>query len=77
MSELQIDLNIDKHHKATLVIECPICHHELTHHLETLQPDEQLLCSQCGEKITVTVHDLERAQHLYQQILHGDEGVIG
>ena len=77
MSELQIDLNIDKHNKPTLVVECPTCHHELTHHLETIQANAQLPCGQCGAEVMVSGHDLERAQRLYQQILRGDEGVIG
>ena len=76
MSELQIDLNIDKHNRPTLVIECPHCKHELTHHLETLPVDGALSCDQCAEQITVSAHDQERARRLYEKILLADDGLI-
>ncbi|WP_028454881.1 hypothetical protein [Chitinilyticum litopenaei] len=68
MPGLNLDLNIDKHHNATLVVECPACKHELTHHLKSLTPDHILPCT-CGEQIGLSGHDLARAQALHQQII--------
>mgnify|MGYP002133339748 CR=1 FL=1 len=45
---LHLDLNLDKHLDATLVIECPVCGHEITHHFRSLEPDSVLVCSQCA-----------------------------
>lgn len=77
MTELKLDLNIDKRSKPTLVIECPRCKHELTHHLETLEAGAQLTCEVCGEVIAISEQDLVRAQSLYQMILRDEDGVIG
>ncbi|PAS92354.1 MAG: hypothetical protein CGU29_11895 [Candidatus Dactylopiibacterium carminicum] len=73
-STLKIDLNIDKHKRPTLVIACPSCQHELTHHLETLLPDSTLNCEKCNSGIGVTRNDLLRAQDLYTRILIDDGG---
>ncbi|MBE9609796.1 hypothetical protein [Chitinilyticum piscinae] len=66
MSGLNIDVNIDKHLNATLVVECPECGHEITHHLKTLTPDSILPCT-CGTRIGLSDQHLRRAQSLHTQ----------
>ncbi|XZG70984.1 hypothetical protein ACTSKR_03695 [Chitinibacteraceae bacterium HSL-7] len=68
MTGLNIDLNIDKHQKATLVVACPDCGHEVTHRLGALTPDSVLGC-QCGARISLTPNDLDRANALHQRII--------
>lgn len=43
MNHLHLDLNLDKHLDATLVIECAVCGHEITHHFRSLEPDSVLV----------------------------------
>lgn len=76
MNTLNIDLNIDKHDTPTLVIECPKCKHELTHHLKSLAPDSVIQCDKCETKIDITNQDLERAETLYGKILKAEDGII-
>ncbi|MBP8812298.1 MAG: hypothetical protein KBE25_01865 [Laribacter sp.] len=70
---LHLDLNLDKHLDTTLVIECPVCGHEITHHFRSLEPDSVLVCSQCQHSVTVSEADLERAEVLYQAMLRDGE----
>lgn len=76
MIQLNLDLNIDKHDHPTLVIECPKCKHELTHHLKTLIPDSTIQCNNCQTVIDITASDLRRAKMLYQQILNAEDGLL-
>ena len=70
---LHLDLNLDKHLVTTLVIVCPVCGHEITHHFRSLEPDSVLVCSQCQHSVTVSEADLERAEVLYQAMLRDGE----
>ena len=76
MKTLNIDLNIDKHDTPTLVIECPTCKHELTHHLKSLTPDSIIQCDKCEATIGLTSQDLENAESLYGRILKAEDGLI-
>lgn len=65
MTGLNLDLNIDKHNNATLIVECPDCGHEVTHHLKTLTTDSMLPCP-CGTQIGLSQQDLNRASAMHQ-----------
>lgn len=71
MPTLNFDLNVDKHNKPTLVIECPACKREIPRHLTALTPDSVVAC-ECGTAISLTARDLDRARQLYQDTLRSD-----
>lgn len=61
MTQLAFDLDIDKHHNATLVIACGDCGHEMKQHLRAMRPESSLRCP-CGSETHITTHDLLSAQ---------------
>lgn len=77
MSELSFDFNIDKHNKATVVIICPRCKREVTHHLDSLEPDMIITCPICDEKIIITQALIDQAQAKYEEIKRDEDGLIG
>lgn len=60
MKSPRFDIDLDKHYKATVVIECPACGHENRHHLSSLQPDSALACT-CGHDISLGAQGLQSA----------------
>lgn len=57
----RFDIDLDKHYKATVVIDCPDCGHETRQHLASLGPDQTLSCH-CGADISMSALALQHAQ---------------
>ncbi|MDF0604534.1 hypothetical protein HZU77_002570 [Neisseriaceae bacterium TC5R-5] len=61
------DIDLDKHYKATMVMVCEQCGHEVRQHLQSLHPDAELSC-ECGSHISVSPLILQQAAQRVQQI---------
>ncbi|MDN0077122.1 hypothetical protein QU481_19950 [Crenobacter sp. SG2303] len=64
-----IDIDLDKHYNATVVIACEKCGHENRHHLKSLAlaPDQHLTC-QCGADISLGAQAIMQAQQRVSEL---------
>lgn len=63
----RFDIDLDKHYKATVVIDCPDCGRETRQHLASLGPDQPLNC-QCGADISMSAIAVQQAQQKAESI---------
>jgi RNase P subunit RPR2 len=61
MKQQRIDIDLDKHYNATVVIACEECGHETRMHLKSLAPDAVLAC-QCGADISLSPIAIQKAE---------------
>ncbi|MGL6070460.1 hypothetical protein [Craterilacuibacter sp.] len=62
------DIDFDKRNNATVVIACAKCGHENRHHLTSLSPDEDILCSKCATNITMDLEGINLATRRAEEI---------
>lgn len=62
------DIDFDKRNNATLRIVCAKCGHENPHHLTSLSPDADILCTKCGANITMDLEAITLATRRADEI---------
>jgi predicted RNA-binding Zn-ribbon protein involved in translation (DUF1610 family) len=67
MSKPALDIDLDKHLNATVVMPCPACGHEHRRHLKGLPLDSVWRCD-CGGDMAFTAQHLNLANQRVQQI---------